>query len=110
MRDFGFQCSPEALRAEIVSYLKVNPNDSNDTIDTSFSNYLKRMSIDRTFDDEITLRAAVELLNIEFVIISTLSKAAEAPITQKNFARQDRVFFGTLCGESWGKVHCCKSS
>ena len=40
------------------------------------------------------MRAAAELLNIEFVIISTLSKTAEAPITPKKFVRQDRVFLG----------------
>ena len=95
--EFCFQRSPEALRAEIFSYLEANPNDSNDTpldfyIDVSFSNYLNRMSIDGTFDNEMTLRAAAELFNIEFGIISTLSKAVEATLTPKNFAPQVRIY------------------
>ena len=31
LREFCFQPSPDALRAEIVSYLETNPNDSHDT-------------------------------------------------------------------------------
>ena len=50
------------------------------------------MSIDWTFGDEITLRDAAELFNIEFVIISTLNRAAEATITSQNFAPQGRVY------------------
>ena len=55
-------------------------------MDAPFSNYLNRMSIDGTFDDEITLVDAAELFNIEFVIISTLGRAAEATIIPQNFA------------------------
>ena len=54
------------------------------------------MSIDRTFGDEITLRAAAELFNIEFVIISTLGRAVEATISPQNFAPQGRVYLGHL--------------
>ena len=90
-----FSALPEALRAEIVSYLDANPNDPNGTpLDFPFSNYLNRMSIDGTFGDEITMRAAAELFNIKFVIISTLGRAAEATITPQNFAPQARVFLG----------------
>ena len=52
------------------------------------------MSIDTTFDDEITLRAASELFNIEFVIISTLGRAAEATVSPQNFAPRSHVYFG----------------
>ena len=81
--------------------MEANPNDPNDTPldfyrDVPFSNYLNRMSIDGTFGDEITLRDAAELFNIEFVIISTLNRAAEATITSQNFAPQGRVYFGYL--------------
>ena len=60
----------------------------------SFSNYLDRMSIGGTFDDEITLRVAAVLFNIKFFIISTLGRAAEATITPQNFALQGRVYLG----------------
>ena len=38
------------------------------------------------------MRAAAELFNIEFVIISTLGRAAETTITPQNFAPQGRVY------------------
>ena len=50
------------------------------------------MSIDGTFDDEITLRAAAELFNIEFFNVSTLDRAAEATVTPQNVAQQGRVY------------------
>ena len=40
------------------------------------------------------MRAAAELFNIEFVIVSTLGRAAEATITPQNFAVQGRVYLG----------------
>ena len=60
LRKFGFQRSPEALRAEIVSYLEANSNYPNCTsldfyMDVSFSYYLNLMSIDGISVDEITL-------------------------------------------------------
>ena len=99
LREFDLQRSAEALRAEIVSYLEENPNDPNSTpldfyMDVPFRNCLNRMSIDRTFGDEITLRAAAEFFNIEFFIISTLGRAAEATITTQNFTPQGRVYLG----------------
>ena len=40
------------------------------------------------------MRAAAELFNIEFVIISTLGRAAEPTISLQNFAPQGRVYLG----------------
>ena len=54
------------------------------------------MSIHGTFGDEITLRAAAEFFNIKFIISFTLLRAAEATITQQNFAPQGRVYLGHL--------------
>ena len=59
--------SPEALIAEIVSYLERNPNNHNDTpldfyMIAAFSNYLNRMSVDGTLGAEITLRAVANWL------------------------------------------------
>ena len=63
-------------------------------MDVPFNKYLNRIGIDETFGDEITFRAAAELFNIEFVIISTLGRAAEATITPQNFSPQGRVYLG----------------
>ena len=50
------------------------------------------MIIDGTLGDEITFGAAAQLFNIEFVIVFTLNRAAEATITPQNF--ENRVYFG----------------
>ena len=47
-------------------------------------------------DDEITLRAAAEIFNIEFVIISILGRAAKANTTQQNFAHRVAFIWDTL--------------
>ena len=52
----------------------------------------------------ITLRAAAELFNIEFAIIFTLCRAAEAVIIPQKFALQGRVYSGHFA-ENHGK-HC----
>lgn len=91
LREFGFQGSPKALRAKIVSYLEANINDPNGTtldvyMDVPFSNYLNRVSTYESF--------AAELLNIEFLIIFTLDRAAEATIVSQNFSLQGSVYLG----------------
>ena len=70
-------------------------------MDVPFSNYLNRMSVDGTFDDEIPW-AAAELFNIEFAIISTLCRAAEATITPQKFTPHGRVYLGHFA-ENHGK-------
>ena len=81
----------------MVSKLEAYPNDLDDApldfyIDIPFSNYLNRMSINRTFGDEITSRAAAELFNSKFFIISSLGRAAEEIITPQNVALQGLVY------------------
>ena len=46
------------------------------------------MIIDGTLGDEITFGAAGQLFNIEFVIVITLNRAAEATITPQKFANR----------------------
>lgn len=40
------------------------------------------------------MRAAAEIFNIEFVIISILGRAAKANTTQQNFASQGGIYLG----------------
>ena len=54
------------------------------------------MSIDGTFGDKITVRAAAELFNIEFFNIFTLDRAAEEAVTPQNVAQQGRVYLGNF--------------
>ena len=63
-------------------------------LDVSLSKYLENMSNDGTYCDEITLRAAAELFNTEFVLVSTLGRAAEVTISPGNVSPQSRTFLG----------------
>ena len=58
------------------------------------SKYLDNMSNDGTSGDEITLRVAAELFNIDFILVSTLESAAEVTFTSRNFSPQNRAFLG----------------
>ena len=99
LENLVFRAHQKALRAKIVLYLEANINDPNGTtldvyMDVPFSNYLNRVSTHETFGDQITLRVAAELLNIEFFIIFTLDRAAEATIISQNFSLQDCFYLG----------------
>ena len=89
LNQFGFQRSPETLRGEIVEGFPLDLY-----LDVSLSEYLENMSNDGTYGDEITLRAAAELFNTEFVLVSTLGRAAEVTISPRNFSPQNRAFLG----------------
>ena len=97
LREFGFQGSPKALRAKIVSYLEANINDPNGTtldvyMDVPFSNYLNRVSTHETFGDQITLRVA-KIIQSKIIDL-TLDRAAEATIISQNFSLQDCFYLG----------------
>ena len=63
-------------------------------LDVLLSEYLENMSNDGTCGNEITLRAAAELFNTEFILVSTLGRAAEVTISPRNFLPQNRAFLG----------------
>ena len=57
-------------------------------LDVSLRKYLENILNDRTYGDEITLRAAAELFITEFVLVSTLGRASEVMISPRNFSQQ----------------------
>ena len=57
-------------------------------LDVSLSKYLENILNDGTYSDKITLRAAAELFITEFVLVSTLGRAAEVTISPRNFSLQ----------------------
>ena len=101
MQQFGIQRLVQTLRNELVSYLENNPFDNKGFpldlyIGMPFSEYLKAMASDRTYGDELTLRAAVEVFNIEIVIISSLGRAGQITISSRNFEPQGRIILGHM--------------
>ena len=56
--------------------------------------YLREMQSDGTFGDKITLRAMLEIFNIEFKVISTLGPAARYIITPHNSVAMARSHLG----------------
>ena len=83
-----------------MSYLQSNPvNDYGVQFqdfleDVTLEDYLQAMARNGTYGDELTLRAATEMFNVEFVVISTLGAAGQRTITPRNFASQGRVYLG----------------
>ena len=63
-------------------------------LEVPFSKYLDNILNDGTYDDEITLRAAAELFNIELLLVSTLGRATKVTAIPRNFSLQSRAFLG----------------
>ena len=71
-------------------------------LEVPFSKYFDNMLNDGTYGDEITQRAAAELFNIEFVLVSMLGRAAEVAVTPRNFSPKNKVSLGHFA-ENQGK-------
>ena len=72
--------SAQSLRADIVRHLENNPNDRDGVplelfMGMPFSNYMVQMARDGSYGDQLTLRAASGIYNIQFTIISTLGES-----------------------------------
>ena len=72
--------SAQSLQADIVRHLENNPNDRDGVplelfMGMPFSDYLVQMARDGTDGDQLTLRAASGIYNIQFTIISTLGES-----------------------------------
>ena len=69
-----------------------------------FSDYVGQMARDGTYSDQLTLRAASEIYNIQFKIISTLGAQGRAHISSDGFDSLDRITLGHFA-EGYGN-HC----
>ena len=59
-----------------------------------FSDYVRQMARDGTYDDQLTLRAASEIYNIPFTNISTLGAQGKADISPYGFDSIGRITLG----------------
>ena len=103
---YGIYRSAQSLRADIVRHLQNNLNDSDVMplelfMGTSFSDYVGQMARDGTYGDQLTLRAASEIYNIQFTIISTLGDQGRADISPDGFDSLGRITLGHLA-EGYG--------
>ena len=75
LTSIGLYRSVENLRKQVVQYLENNPHMQDFTA-VPWHTYLENMATDGTYGDHLTLQAAADLLNVEFIVISSLGPAA----------------------------------
>ena len=96
---YGIYRSSQSLRADIVRHLENNPNDRDGMplelfMRMPFSDYVGQMARDGNYGDQLTLRTASEIYNIQFTIISTFGAQGRADISQEGFASLSRITLG----------------
>ena len=71
LRSVGIDRSEETARQEIVEYLENHPHLQNFTT-VAWPMYIENVAQDGTYGDHLTLQAAADLYNLEFIVISPL--------------------------------------
>ena len=74
LRSVGIDRSEETAREKIVEYLENHPHLQNFTT-VAWPTYIETMEQDGTHGDHLTLQAAEDLYNVEFIVISSLGPA-----------------------------------
>ena len=80
LRSVGIDRSDETTREEIVEYLENHPQLQNFTT-VAWPTYIKTMAQDGTYGDHLTLQAAADFYNVEFIVISSLGPSATTIIS-----------------------------
>lgn len=104
---FGIYRSAQTLRADIINYLENNENDRDGWplelfMGMPFSDYLSQMSRDSTYGDQLTLRAASDIYNVDFTIISTLGAQGRINISPASFNSLGTIVLGHFA-EGYGE-------
>ena len=110
---FGIHRSVQTVREKIVGYLERNQVDNEGWpielyVGMPFSQYLAEMASEGTYGDELMLRAASNLYNIELSIVSTLGRDARLTISPTTFHPQGTAILGHFaegCGEHYVVLH-----
>ena len=120
IRNIGLNRSVETGRKDVVDYLTNNPHYQNFT-ELDWTSYVMEMAQDGTFGDHITLQAAADIYNVEFVVISSLGQAATAVISPSqsvpllqftigHYAEGDGEHYVVLTDDQvWGEMLDCIS-
>lgn len=110
----GIFRSAETIREEVVQYLEDHPNNAEGIPLELFaampwSQYLREMLTDGTYGDQLTLRAAADLYNIQIVVFSTLGANATAVISP-SFSNPIATIHLGHYAEQHGEHYICVNS
>ena len=94
--NFGIFRSPQTFREEIVNYLvnSINVKVVRDFSNIPWDDYIQQMDIEGTYGNELTLRAFVDICNIEIKIVSTLGNDGRVSINPENSNPLGRITLG----------------
>ena len=96
---YGIYRSVQSLRADIVRHLENSPNDHDGVplelfMGMLFGDYVGQIARDGIFGEQLRLRAASKIYNIQFTIISTLGAQGRTDISPDGFDSLGRIALG----------------
>ena len=102
---------PKTLRRAIINYLRENVFTLDETPLAHFTGekwerYLGRMEQDQTYGDHITLQAAADIFNVEFIVDSTLGLDARQVISPRSAFSLETFSLGHYA-EGHGEHYVC---
>lgn len=95
------------VRQEIVQQLKSRPKSYKGFVDKmEFSQYVKKMSSDSVWGDEVTLKAAADLYGVKIVLITSIKDNPSIVILPKSEKEPGRVIhLSYLAGIHYNSIH-----
>ena len=96
---YGIYRSTQSLRANIARHLENKPNGRDGMslellMGMSFSDYVGQMASDGSYGDQLTLRAASDIYNIQFTIKPTIGAQGRADISPDGFYSLAKIILG----------------
>ncbi|KAL1208036.1 OVARIAN TUMOR DOMAIN-containing deubiquitinating enzyme 10 [Cardamine amara subsp. amara] len=100
------------VRQEIVKQLKSRPKGYKGFVDKmEFSQYVKNMSSDSAWGDEVTLKAAADVYGVKIVLITSIKDNPTIVILPKSEKEPGRVIhLSYLAGIHYNSIHLNKGS
>ncbi|VVB02693.1 unnamed protein product [Arabis nemorensis] len=100
--------SHKRVRQEIVKQLKLHPKPDKGLVDKMeyVSEYVKNMSNDSVWGDEVTLRAAADVYLVKIVVITSIKEYPLFVVLPKSQKQPDKVIYlSYLDGVHYNSVH-----
>ena len=103
LASLGIHRMLQMVRNQIIGYLTEHSTDQDRwplhlwMHDESFSGYLSKMSRDKEYGDHLTLGAAVDLYNVNIIVVSTLGPRGNSYFSPLHFNAYDRIYLGHFC-------------
>ncbi|CAL9247840.1 unnamed protein product [Arabidopsis halleri] len=95
------------VRQEIIQQLKSHPKLYKGFVDKmEFSEYVKNMSNNKVWGDEVTLKAAADVYGVKIVLITSFKDITSTEILPKSRKQPDRVIYlSYLAGIHYNSIH-----